>query len=325
MERNLSVQLRPKRFEDLIGMEYVVEPILEGLRQGRVDSAYMFSGQPGTGKTTIAWILAKYIQNNAYSDEEFDIEEINTAFCNTAEDARELVQRAKFNPWTGKYKVIILDECQRLTPAAQQILLKDMEEPNDRLVWIPCTSEPAKISSALQRRCVQYHIKGLSAEDTSKLLTTYINKLEKSLIKEYLPRVDELTNALVLNQIVSPGFIVRALEKFITGIPASEAALVATPTSVDALAICRAVVKGDWNTTKGLLLKAQSDEGRIIRNIVAGYFKSILLKADRPTSAKIAAEAIHELASHSTFEDGLILSSTIASLYKICEITKKRD
>lgn len=323
MNRNLSVELRPNRFEDLIGMDYIVNPLLEGLKQGRVDSAYLFSGQPGSGKTTIARILASYVQEMKYTNQEYDIDEINTASCNTADDARLLIQKARYNPWTGQYKVIILDECQRLTPAAQQILLKDIEEPSPRLIWMPCSSQPGKIDSALKRRCVHYQIKGLTGEETAKLVTTCIEKLGVAISRQYLSKCSELSQALIDNQVTSSGFIVRAIEKYITGVPAQDAALVFDTASIDVLEVCRATAKGDWKTLKKLLQAANSDDGRVIRNSVTGYFRSMLYKADSSGPASMAANAIHELTDHSTFEEGLQLSATAASLYKICMIIKK--
>lgn len=319
--RNLSVELRPKTFSDFIGADSVINPILEGIKQGRVDSAYMFSGQKGSGKTSLARVLAKYVQGQELED--YDIEEINTANCNTADDARELVQRARFNPWIGKYKVFILDEAQRMTTAAQQILLKDLEEPNPSLIWMPCTSDPSKIDPALRRRCGDWRLRGLYPDETKTLILASLSKLDKAIEKKYTPQADELSKALVDNNITSPGFIIRALEKFITGVPAIEAAQVSEVTSVDTMAVMREVVKGNWSAVQKLLQKATAEDGRGIRAVVTWKFRTILLKAEAGSStADISTQAIHELTDHSTFEDGLQLAATIASIYKICKLIK---
>lgn len=319
--RNLSVELRPKTFGDFIGADSVINPILEGIKQGRVDSAYMFSGAKGSGKTSLARVLAEYVQGEKLP--EYDIEEINTANCNTAEDARELVQRSHYNPWVGKYKVFILDEAQRMTTAAQQIMLKDLEEPCSSLIWMLCTSEPGKIDAALRRRCGDWKLRGLYPDEVQVLVSKSLTLAGKAQELMYGSKIAELVKALNEGQVTSPGFIIRALEKFITGVSAEDAVQASEVTSVDTRALCQEMVKGNFPAIQKLLEKATAEEGRAIRYIIAGRFRNILLKPTTSASyCAVAAEAIHILTDHSTFEDGLQLSATVASFYKICKLIK---
>ena len=126
-------------------------------------------------------------------------------------------------------------------------------------------------------------------------------------------------DALIANQVFTPGHIVMALDKFISGASASEAAAVRQVTSVDALAVARETIRGNWTAVQKLLLHASPEDGRGIRICVTSYFRSLLVKAETSARAAMAAWAIHQLTSHATFEDGLQLSATAASLYFICD------
>jgi DNA polymerase III delta prime subunit len=321
VKRNLSVALRPSSLEHFVGAEEIKKSIAKML-DSRLPSALLFSGNPGSGKTTIARILARMIQRT--EEEWYDISEINGADCNAAEDARSLIGRAMCAPFSGDYKVIIIDEAQRMTPAAQQILLKDVEEPHPQLVWIFCTSAPSKIDPALQRRCVQYAIPALTPKDVRTLICRCLKDIGGDVEMEFL-RTDkhrELVEALIANQVFNPGQIVMALDKFISGVSANDAAGITRVTSIDALEVARETAKGNWPAVQKLVQRASSDDGRAIRACVASYFKSVLAKAETPAGAETAAWAIHQLTDHSTLEDGLQLPATAASLYFICERIK---
>jgi len=318
LTRNLSVALRPSSFDDLVGADEVKNQILEMLRQGRLPSAWLFSGNPGSGKTTIARILARMIQRTQQDD--YDITELNGANCNTADDARLLIERAQYNPWSGDYKVFIIDEAQRMTAAAQQIMLKDVEEASPSMVWMLCTSAPSKIDEALQRRCVQYAMRALTPEEVGILVCRCLKKIGGDLEMKFLQTAKhkELIDALIANQIFTPGHIVMALDKFISGTSASDAAGVRQVTFVNALAVARETVQGNWMAVQKLLLHASPEDGRSIRACATNYFRSLLVKAESSVRAEMAAWAIQQLTSHATFEDSLQLSVTAASLYFIC-------
>jgi len=319
LTRNLSVELRPSSLNDLVGADEIKDSILAMLRQGRLPSALLFSGNPGSGKTTIARILARMIQKTP--QDWYDISEINGADCNGADDARELIGRARFSPVTGDYKVIIIDEAQRMTAAAQQIMLKDVEEASPSTVWMFCTSAPSKIDEALRRRCVQYAMRALTPEEVGILVCHSLKKIGGDIEMQFLQTAkhQELIDALIANQVFTPGHIVMALDKFISGTSASEAAAVRQVTSVDALAVARETAQGNWMAVQKLLLHASPEDGRGIRACVTSYFRTLLVKPGFSARSGMAAWAIHQLTSHATFEDSLQLSATAASLYFICD------
>lgn len=326
MERNLSVELRPQSLQEFIGCSAVANPIKEGLAQGRVDSTYLFSGSPGTGKTSMARVIAKLING---PQETYDITEPDTSEL-SADGVRELMDHARLMPQFGNYRCIILDEVHKLNTAAQTILLKAIEEPCPTTVWFLCTSEPGKLSEAIRRRCAHYIMPTLQPSDIGELVRSSIKQVGGEVDRLYLQTPGktgkaacyDLIDELINHEVTSPGLILRAVEKFITGVPANEAALVSEVTTVDTFAVARAAAKGDWSAVQKLLQNAPRSAARDIRSAVAGYFRSILLKesagSQRAARCVWAIQQMADLSNQSTFEEGLIWAAVCASLYNIC-------
>jgi len=160
---------RPQKFNEVVGQEGAVKILKNAVRTNRVSHAYIFSGPRGVGKTTIARILAKslnclnpqdgepcgHCENcKAISKGNFpDLIEIDAASNRGIDDIRQLKESVSYAPIKGKYKVYIIDEAHMLTKEAFNALLKTLEEPPPRTVFILCTTELDKIIPTIQSRC----------------------------------------------------------------------------------------------------------------------------------------------------------------------------
>lgn len=143
---------RPKTFAEVVGQAQAVELLQSAIKQKKISHAYLFSGGRGTGKTTVARIVARDIGCN---DE--DIIEIDAASNRGIEEIRELREAVRTAPFSSPYKVYILDEAHMLTKEAANALLKTLEEPPAHIVFILATTDPSKLPQTILSRTQRIH------------------------------------------------------------------------------------------------------------------------------------------------------------------------
>ncbi|MEV0988262.1 DNA polymerase III subunit gamma and tau [Streptomyces sp. NPDC049949] len=165
---------RPESFAEVIGQEHVTVPLMQALRNNRVNHAYLFSGPRGCGKTTSARILARCLNCEQGPTPEpcgecqsckdlarngpgsIDVIEIDAASHGGVDDARDLREKAFFGPASSRYKIYIIDEAHMVTSAGFNALLKVVEEPPEHLKFIFATTEPEKVIGTIRSRTHHY-------------------------------------------------------------------------------------------------------------------------------------------------------------------------
>lgn len=191
----LYTTYRPQNLKDVVGQERNLITIREQIKRKSYDSAYLFAGHRGTGKTTIARILARTINcenpsehgpcnkcKNCMSmieNSTLDFRELDAASHNSITDIKELVSSTKYLPTTLSKKIYIIDEVHNLSTSAFDALLKTIEEPPEHCIFILCTTELHKIPATIKSRCSIYQFPSLSIETIKKRLIYVIREQKK--------------------------------------------------------------------------------------------------------------------------------------------------
>ncbi len=193
---------RPQRFSEVIGQEHVVRTLTNALSRGMISHAYLFCGPRGSGKTTIARLLAKAINCEDKTSFEpcnkcsfcleimegrsMDIIEIDAASNRGIEDIKELRQAVRFAPSRLKYKVYILDEAHQLSKDAANALLKTLEEPPSHAVFILATTEIHKMIPTIISRCQRFDFRKLTVPEIIRRLEIIVKNEKASVDKSAL-------------------------------------------------------------------------------------------------------------------------------------------
>ena len=185
---------RPLNLDELVGQEFISITLKQALISQKIAPAYLFNGPRGTGKTSSARIFAKSL--NCLSSEQptptpcgkcelciqiaegnaLDIIEIDAASNTGVENIREIIDRARFAPTQARWKVYVIDECHMLSTAASNALLKTIEEPPERVVFILATTNPERVINTIQSRCQKFDFKRISSNTIFNNLSAIANK-----------------------------------------------------------------------------------------------------------------------------------------------------
>ncbi len=171
---------RPNNLDELVGQNFISITLKQAILTKKIAPAYLFNGPRGTGKTSSARIFAKSLNCQAFEQptinpcgkcdvcrqitdgNALDIIEIDAASNTGVENIREIIERARFAPTQARWKVYVIDECHMLSTAASNALLKTIEEPPSRVVFILATTNPERVLNTIQSRCQKFDFRRIS-------------------------------------------------------------------------------------------------------------------------------------------------------------------
>ena len=180
MSKALAIKYRPQTFEDLTEQSAVVTILTNQIETNTIKHGYLFCGGAGTGKTTSARIFANMINKGAGTPIELD-----AASNNSVEDIRRLTEDAQTQSIDSEYKVFVIDECHSLSNQAWQAMLKTLEEPPAKAIFIFCTTNPEKIPQTILSRVQRYNFQRISQEGIVQRLL-YILRCEGAIASTHL-------------------------------------------------------------------------------------------------------------------------------------------
>lgn len=218
-------KFRPDNFADVKGQEHIVTTLRNQIKAGRIGHAYLFTGTRGTGKTTVAKLLAKAVNcehpvdgnpcnecrmcKGIAAGTSMNVIEIDAASNNGVDNVREIVEEVRYSPTEGRYKVYIIDEVHMLSAGAFNALLKTIEEPPSYVIFILATTEVHKIPVTILSRCQRYDFRRISVDTITDRLAELM-KAENIEVEEkalrYIARAGDgsLRDALsLLDQCIS--------------------------------------------------------------------------------------------------------------------------
>ena len=196
----LALKYRPKRFEDLVGQNEISKTIYNSIKIKKIPNAFLFHGIRGTGKTSLARIVAKSLNckngvenlctdnfcescQSVIDSNHLDVIEQDCATATGIDSVRDLIEFCRYPPSTSNFKVLILDEIQAMSKAGSQSLLKILEEPPSYVKFIFCTTEIKKILVTLLSRCTRFDLKRVKSSELFEFLKKVVS-LEKKTISD---------------------------------------------------------------------------------------------------------------------------------------------
>lgn len=302
----LHHKYRPQTFADLVGQEAIATTLTNALRQQRIAPAYLFTGARGTGKTSSARILAKSLNclTSATPTETpcgqcdvcraiangsaLDVIEIDAASNTGVDNIRELIERAQFAPVQCRYKVYIIDEVHMLSTAAFNALLKTLEEPPDRVVFVLATTDPQRVLPTIISRCQRFDFRRIP-------LDAMVQHLKLIADKEGIAIVDD---AITLVAQLSQGGLrdAESLLDQLSLLPSQVTVdrvwdLVGAVPERDLLALLEAIAASDpealLDTARRLMDRGR--EPMIVLQNLASFYRDLLIAKSAPARADLVA------------------------------------
>ena len=273
----LHTDLRPKTFDEFMGNIPTIKSLKSVLVREDRPHTYLFYGERGCGKTTLARILANYVECG-----ENDTYEYNNSNTRGVDTARNIIETAPYRSLSGKNKCYILDEVHRTTLDFQSSMLKILEEPPVHVYFVLCTTNPEKLIKTILSRCRQYKVSPLSVDRLTKLLIRIRDTHNFNVTDELLMKIAEKTEGI-------PREALGVLDAIRDLKPHQMESAIDTVVLNDETAVfelCQMLLKGSWGKVE-TVLKGIRAEPETVRRAVLGYFEKVLLNGGNKRAAVI--------------------------------------
>jgi DNA polymerase-3 subunit gamma/tau len=274
----LPNKYRPNSFEEFLGNEVVIETLQNFLIKEDRPHTYLFYGETGCGKTTLARIMAKEVGTKG-----MDLREINTADLRGIDTIRDIRSSINFNPLFGSSRSFIIDECHMLTNEAQNALLKIIEDTKDYVYFFFTTTDPSKLIPTLKRRCAKFELKPLNTTTTKNLIKNIVKK-EKN---EELD-IDIIKKIIKLSE-GKPGEVLQLLEIALSSSDPLKS--IDSEEQITSIDLCRKISNNNnWSVISETLQQLKGSDLEKIRRHVLAYFTTILLNNPNKKAKKVIEE-----------------------------------
>ncbi|MBD2310205.1 DNA polymerase III subunit gamma/tau [Desertifilum sp. FACHB-1129] len=302
----LHHKYRPQRFRDLVGQEAIATTLTNALQQDKIAPAYLFAGPRGTGKTSSARILAKSLNclssgqptpdpcgqcetcKAITNGSSLDVIEIDAASNTGVDNIRELIERAQFAPVQCRYKIYVLDEVHMLSTASFNALLKTLEEPPDRVVFVLATTDPQRVLPTIISRCQRFDFRRIPLEPMVRHLGNIASKEQIEITPEALMLVAQISQG-GLRDAESLLDQLSLLSEEVT--PEKVWDLVGSVPERDLLELLKAIAS-DEGTQVITVIRSILDRGReplvVLQNLVSFYRDLLIAKSSPQSSALVA-------------------------------------
>lgn len=273
----LHTDYRPNRLDDFVGNTETVEALKIHLKKRSPNRSILFVGPSGCGKTTLGICVA----NELGSYDQWNFKILNTSDFRGIDTIRDIREEASRRPLgSAKNRVWMMDECHKLTPDAQEALLRLIEEPPNNCWFMFGTTNPEKLKVTMKRRCTEFQVSPLSDRELSGLMYRILKEEKKR-----IPR--EIVSQIIRDSFGSCGMALNILDK-IVDLPEDQMSVSArrwAEKTDNVISLCRTMLKAiqdkaKWQDVVDILKTMQEEDPETVRRQVLEYFNKVALDGE---------------------------------------------